>query len=281
MFLYGALIAPYSSSQEINSALMQSTFRISGPPDTKGSFKYGTGFLLIKSVATGSATGFYVLVTAAHVLDEINGDFATITLRQLTSDSLYEEVPYKFRIRGQFGRLYYKSPEADVAVAYISFTNDFRPPGIPASGLVTDSRLIDMNLHPGDELFTLGFPLQAELNTFPVLRSGVMASYPITPMKKVQRLFMNFRVFEGNSGGPVYFSYITRTDLKGDTSMGVVQGILGLVIGQFSSSASGNGEVPLDISEIVPSIYISDAIDALGARSTSHFVFTPAGPASK
>jgi S1-C subfamily serine protease len=60
---------------------------------------------------------------------------------------------------------------------------------------------------PGDEVRCLGFPLGIESNEagFPVLRSGKIASYPLTPTEKTKSFLVDLRVFKGNSGGPVFF----------------------------------------------------------------------------
>src|SRR5579863_1826208 len=192
------------SSNEINTVLMESTFRISGPSaKTPGEISYGSAFIVGLPVPNSPDRLFYVLVTAAHVLDEIKGETATILLRS-HHDIGYLEKPISFRIRTQFYNLYYKSAEADVAVAFFRFPAGFYVHPVPVSFFVTDERIKELALHPGDELFALGFPLYASLNTFPVLRSGILSSYPLTPMKVVREYYLNFRVFPGNSGGPVY-----------------------------------------------------------------------------
>ena len=68
-------------------------------------------------------------------------------------------------------------------------------------------------IHPGDELFCLGFPLAQGSNDagFPILRSGKIASFPVIPAKIVKTFLFDFEVFSGNSGGPVYFAQSGRT----------------------------------------------------------------------
>jgi hypothetical protein len=204
-------------------------------------------------------------VTAAHVLKDIEGNTATIDLRRKNADGTYSEYPYIFQIRNSFINLYETSSEPDVAVAFISLPLAAEVPGaVPISFFVSDERITQLELHPGDDLLVLGFPLYTSLNTFPVLRSAILSSYPLVPAKTVRRYFLNFRVFPGNSGGPVYFDYIGRFYIsKQTTDFGSQQvGILGLVSDQLSSSASGVDE-SLDIAEIVPAIYITESISKL------------------
>jgi hypothetical protein len=52
----------------------------------------------------------------------------------------------------------------------------------------------------------LGFPrgLAANQAGFPILRSGRIASYPVAPAKIFPTFLLDFSVFPGNSGGPVF-----------------------------------------------------------------------------
>jgi hypothetical protein len=86
-------------------------------------------------------------------------------------------------------------------------------------------------IHPGDELFCLGYPLGAEANPqgFAILRSGKIASFPLTPAKAVKSFLYDFEVFGGNSGGPVYFVDKSRT-YGGTTHLGeTICSVVGLV----------------------------------------------------
>ena len=73
--------------------------------------------------------------------------------------------------------------------------------------LADDKMLKRFEIHPGDELLCLGYPLGAEANEagFSILRSGRIASFPLTPSSEIKSFLFDFEVFEGNSGGPVYF----------------------------------------------------------------------------
>ena len=57
-------------------------------------------------------------------------------------------------------------------------------------------------------MMALGFPqgLSANEAGFPILRSGRVASYPLAPSAAFPTFLLDFRVFPGNSGGPVYRS---------------------------------------------------------------------------
>ena len=71
---------------------------------------------------------------------------------------------------------------------------------------VDDAKLLEYKINPGDEVRCLGYPLGAQSNEagFPILRSGKIASYPLTPTIKTKTFLVDLRIFKGNSGGPVF-----------------------------------------------------------------------------
>ena len=55
-------------------------------------------------------------------------------------------------------------------------------------------------------MMVLGYPRGFSANDagFPILRAGRVASYPLTPPARYPTYLLDFSVFAGNSGGPVY-----------------------------------------------------------------------------
>lgn len=193
---------------ELNTVLMESTFMIQGPAIQGMSL--GTVFVIGKLIPNGDPMrARYVMVTAAHVLEEIQGDTATLLLRRLVDEktNAWIKVPHLVKIRANGLPLWKRHPQADVAVMYIDVPNEAAIKLLPESNLADDEMLINYDVKPGDELRCLGYPLGVESNDagFPVLRSGIIASYPLLPTDKTRTFLMDFRVFKGNSGGPCYF----------------------------------------------------------------------------
>jgi hypothetical protein len=91
--------------------------------------------------------------------------------------------------------------------------------------------LKEYEIKPGDEVRCLGFPLGVASNDagFPVRRSGRIASHPILPTEKTKSFLLDFRVFKGNSGGPVYFVERYRPNPKSFGSYTNYHFIIGLV----------------------------------------------------
>lgn len=268
-----ALCASVAFSQapnnELNTLLMHSTFKIWGPDVKKAdSFSFGTMFLMGMPIKGDDAHASAILVTAGHVLDSIGGDSAYILLRRTAKDGTYEPFQYTFKIRYKGSPLYIKHDSADVAVMYIGLPNEKLPISVlPPNFLADDARIDQLEMHPGDQVLCLGFPLFAnEPGGFPFLRGGLLASYPLTPMNTVRAWLYDALVFEGNSGGPVYFRYDNRA-FGGTTHTGFQQGLLGLIIQDVNSSIPELRDKKLGYAVIVPSQFIRETIAKLPPES--------------
>jgi hypothetical protein len=217
---------------EINTTLMESTFKIVG----QGSI--GTVFVLGLPSKKDTTRAFYVMITAAHVLDGIKGDDAVLHLRAKSPAGDFTRLQYSFKIRQNGSPLWthHPDPSVDVAAMYVRLPQTaYMPLLLPTYFLATDTVLSEFEIHPGDELICLGYPFGFEANDagFPILRSGRIASYPLMPTQKVKTFLFDFTVFQGNSGGPVYF-YEANRNYKGGTHIGAIQFIAGLVIEEAS-----------------------------------------------
>jgi S1-C subfamily serine protease len=209
---------------EINTVLMESTIKIEGPNSL------GTGFIVGRPILDAPGRSRFTLVTAAHVLEDIKGEIATLHMREKT-EGKWNKVRLTVKIRDGKAPLYVRHKEADVAAMYVSAPKNMINEGILGTQLLMDDDdLRQFEVHPGDEIFALGFPLGLEANEagFPVLRSGKIASYPLLPTRQVKTFLFDFRVFKGNSGGPVYFFDSGRVYAK-KMHRGVIRFIMGLV----------------------------------------------------
>lgn len=252
-------------SEELNTLLMHATFLISGPSKLQGSITFGTIFVMGIPYKDNPKIAHIVIVTAAHVLEEIAGDNASLLLRRKNNDGTYSPFAYQLRIRQNSQPLYVRHPTADVAAMYADVPDEVPMTGLSPDFLVTDKTLEDIEVHPGDDAYVLGFPLAASApGGFPILRVGHIASYPLTPMAVVKQWEFDLKVFGGNSGGPVYFSYVNRL-FKKQIHFGVMQGILGLVIQEEHSAFPQFADKELGYGVVVPAQYIRETLDMLPA----------------
>jgi len=224
-----------STNFELNTVLMESTFKIEGRT-ASGQPTIGTAFIMgrpyDKPPADLPTKAAHVLITAAHVLDEMQGDTAMLHYRRKVDANTWTRVPQPVPIRANGHPLWKKHPDADVAVMYVALPQDDSMPMISTDVLADDKMLADFEIHPGDELECLGYPFGQEANDagFPVLRSGKIASYPLLPTSKTRTLLYDVRIFKGNSGGPVYFVQSNRWYKKSGVKLGeTIHIIIGLV----------------------------------------------------
>ena len=254
---------------EINTVLMKTTFMIIGPsarPSEENIGRCGTGFVLGRPEGDGNQL---VFITAKHVFEDIRGDEATVKMRIKTPDGQWVVKDAAIAIRRAGTPLYIAHQAQDVAAidfptALASMLNDTERLG--TRFLMTDEDLESIELHPGDELLTLGFPFCTMANEagYPVLRSGILASYPILPTQKFARPLFDFRVHPGNSGGPVYFYYPNRM-IRGDLKLAVVyRGIFGLM----SQKANPQQGTDPELGIIVPAVFIREVIEMLSAADS-------------
>lgn len=190
---------------DLSVELIQATVQLEQPLGD-GTRTVGTGFLISDPGADGKP--HVVLVTANHVLKRMPGETATIGYRVQGPDGSWRYAPQPLTIRAGGKELWTHHGTRDVAAISITAPPEFAKAAIPLSWLAGDDTFGQYQLGPGDEMMTLGFPqgLSANPAGFPILRSGRVASYPLTPSTNFPTFLLDFSVFPGNSGGPVYMS---------------------------------------------------------------------------
>jgi hypothetical protein len=187
----------------------------------------GTGFLISDPTPDGRPRT--ILVTANHVLAGMPGGVASIGFRIENADGSWNYAPQQLRIRDQAGHeLWTHHPSRDVAAIVITAPPEFAKAAIPQSYLASDDTFTSYKVRAGDEMMALGFPrgLAANQAGFPILRSGRVASFPVAPAKVFPTFLLDFAVFPGNSGGPVYMTDQDHRPVAGDKDPEFIAGLL-------------------------------------------------------
>ena len=208
-------------------AVMEATVKIEQTLPNGGRV-VGTGFLISDIGADGLPR--VTLVTAEHVLEDMPRLSASMGFRIQSPDSNWTFSPTDLRIRDDAGHPLWKShPKRDVAAIVIHVPADLARRAIPIRYLADDTTFSRNDVEPGSEMMALGFPrgLASNAAGFPILRAGRIASYPIGPTDASPTFLMDFSVFPGNSGGPVFVAHSGRSTGTGDADDGeFVAGIL-------------------------------------------------------
>jgi hypothetical protein len=195
---------------DLSVDLIKATVQLEQPLGD-GTRTVGTGFLIDAPTPDGKPRT--VLVTAAHVFDRMPLATAKIGYRIQAGDGSWRYDPQPLTIR------------------------DGARAAIPLSWLAQDTTFTQYALGPGDEMMALGFPrgLSANQAGFPILRSGRVASYPLAPSTVFPTFLLDFSVFPGNSGGPVFMAEGARRR-PGATEAQEVQFVAGILTQQVELS---------------------------------------------
>lgn len=186
-------------------------------PMADGTRTVGTGFLIQAPTPDGKPR--VVLITAGHVFERMPNEKARIGYRVANADGSWSYTPQTLSIRKPDGeQLWKKHPSRDIAAIAITAPEAFAKAAIPLNWLAKDDTFASYKVTAGDEMMALGFPrgLAANQAGFPILRSGKIASYPVAPATIYPTFLLDFSVFPGNSGGPVFMSNPGRAGPAGD-----------------------------------------------------------------
>ena len=180
-------------------------------PNGQGTRTVGTAFLVSAPEPDGAPRT--VLVTAGHVLDRMTGREARVGWRSETIGGAWRFDPEPLAIRDAGDQpLWTRHPDRDIGVMTIQAPDVFARAAIPLAWLAGPEMFDEAQVGPGDEMLTLGFPhgLSANRAGFPILRTGRIASWPLTPITAFPTFLLDFAVFPGNSGGPVFWTPAAR-----------------------------------------------------------------------
>lgn len=222
----------------------------------------GTGFLVNDRAPDGRPRT--ILVTAAHVLEKMPAGEARIGYRFQAPDGAWKYAPQPLTIRKAGGApAWVQHPSRDVAALEIAAPPQFAAAAIPLAWLAGDETFTRIGVAPGDEMMALGFPLGLSANQagFPILRSGKVASYPLAPSAEFPTFLLDFNVFPGNSGGPIYVSG------RGE----------GFVAGILTQQVELSGD-RLDIGIVTHARYVRETVEMLEGRSPPDLRLAEATP---
>jgi len=242
--------------------LIQATVQLEQPLGD-GTRTVGTGFLIASTGPDGQPRT--VLVTANHVFQKMPGATARIGYRIANADGSWSYSPQPVKIRDGEGRqLWTQHPSRDVAAISIKAPKEFAEAAIPQGYLAADDTFAQNHVGAGDEMMALGFPrgLSANAAGFPILRSGRVASYPLAPAKVFPTFLLDFSVFPGNSGGPVFVSRSSKPQPALQTASNGPTPEPGFIAGLLTQQVELNNE-RLEIGIVTHAKYIHETIALL------------------
>ena len=189
---------------ELATAIFEATVKIE-QVSSDGGRAVATGFLVSDMTPDGRPR--VTLITAGHVLRDMPRQSVSMGFRIQDAQSNWSARPQSVAIRSADGQpLWVAHPTRDVAALVMENRRDLDERAIPIRHLAVTTTFLEARVEPGFEMLALGYPrgLSANAAGFPILRAGKFASYPVGPSDQNPTFLMDFSVFPGNSGGPVY-----------------------------------------------------------------------------
>jgi hypothetical protein len=200
----------------------------------------GTGFFVYRPLQGDK--GHVFLITNKHVLPK-KGIARSILIRVATGptdQATVTGVPVLVEDKnGEYlPKVRLNHDEADIAAVNVTDeinANGIQATWIPLSLLVTPEQLKSEGITVGDEIFVLGFPatIYDQRNTFPILKTGVIASVPLQGYafnqetllqhpdlpSKLDGFLIDASVFPGSSGSIVVLKPIAVQIGKNGTAV--------------------------------------------------------------
>ncbi len=254
-------IGVQAQQPDLASVLMRSTCLITDAEAKGAPTTGGTGFIVARPAKFNANRNLRVLVTANSVLESIKSDTATLHGRRARNTS-FELAPANLTIRAE-GKELWTRHEGHPGIALLVFELPARMDegGLVADQFLTDEVLKACEIQPGETFASLGFPQFSSANAFefPLLRTGSLASYPVSRDEGGATCLLNLEVLPGSAGSPVYL----RKDnpvYGGTVHPGTLEGVLGMVV---EPAASASGGAPLKMAVVVHASILKEALDAL------------------
>lgn len=175
---------------------LRGTFRL-----TQGSSS-GTAFI----VSVGEPNeAKHVLVTAAHVFDDLKGAGCTLILRASRKDDSVVRKEISLPIRDGKKPLWVKHPTEDVAALMVDLPAGVDVKPFPLKQIADEKWAADRKVRVGRDVCIPCFPAQVEANEagWPILRKGSIATHPLTPLASAKTMYVDYSHFGGDSGAPV------------------------------------------------------------------------------
>jgi len=203
------------------------------------------------------------------------GTTANIGYRVQDKDGGWTFKPQAVRIRSTDHEFFVHHPSRDVVAIAVKAPPEFAKAAIPLAWLAASDTFTKYGVGPGDEMMVLGYPqgLSANAAGFPILRSGRVAS-PIEPDKISPTFLLDFRVFPGNSGGPVFISQPDHRAPGADSAAQPVQFIAGMLTQQVELN-----DVRLELGIVTDAEFIRETIAELDQPASQPLPAPDARPA--
>lgn len=202
----------------------------------------------------------FALVTAAHVFEEMDGATCTVHFRAADGKGGFSRRETELKVRENSEPLWIRHPGADVAAIFVDLPANIDVEPFELRQVANQAYFDEGEIRVGQEVYIPCFPAKIESNEagFPILRTGSVASYPLTAPTVGHSILIDYSHFGGDSGAPV--TAIVENEP-------VVIGIATAMIRQMDKTTSEFEErtthTPLGLATVVRSVRILETLEKL------------------
>lgn len=233
--------------------LLQATVRVHRGPTS------GTAFF-VTSHANDAPRSF--LVSAAHVFADL-GPSATVVLRAATDSGAHQRRDWRLDLRDGDKPRWVRHPDVDVAVLPVELPPDCDVRPLPLERVADSGWTAERKIRVGREVFVACYPATTEANAagWPILRKGILATHPLTPLTAAKTVFVDYPNFGGDSGAPLA-AVVDDQPLI----VGVVVGMQRQTDKSITPFEERSIHTPLALGIAVQSPFVRDVIEKLPAQ---------------
>lgn len=185
-----------AQADEAAEKLILATYKLANESSTASGFA-----VHVAEGAPEAGAARQYIVTAHHVLEQMRGESCRLVSRKRGDDGVYQRDEIHVAIRAGGNPIWQFDKTNDVAV--LPLPENLSIVSLPMQCLATESSMADVRT--GDEILAAVFPERTEANNagFPILRGGVIASYPLRPIDSHSKFLVDTNAWNGDSGGAV------------------------------------------------------------------------------
>lgn len=246
------LLAPAvaAAADDACRAALRATFRLHGGGQSSTAFA-------VAVPAEGELPAAVLVVTAAHSFEKMQGEAVTAVLRAAAGGG-WERRDAPVAIRRGTTPNWVRHPSADVAVLPWAPPDGVDLEPFPLARVAAAADFDAGRLAVGQRVRVACFPAQTEGNPagWPVLRTGAIATHPLAPAASLERIFVDYAHFAGDSGAAV----VTDEGAAGPLVAGVVVAMQRQTDRVTSPFEEKTVHTPLGLAITVPAPLLHDTI---------------------
>jgi hypothetical protein len=265
-----AASAAHAAESDACLAALRATVRVRGD-------RSGTAFAV--ALPDGpEGDGQVVLVSAAHTFRNVSEPRCTVAFRGPDGVGGWQRREAEVVLRDGEEPRWVRHPTADVAVVACDPPTGIDLAPFPLARLAAAAEFDAGQVRVGQRVRVACFPAQAEGNAagWPVLRTGAVATFPLVPAAALERFFVDYAHFAGDSGAAV----VTDDDSGEFLVAGVVVAMKRQTDRVTSPFEEKTVYTPLGLAIVVPSTLLLETIELWRNRAEQAPASAPAAAAA-